>query len=303
MITRVGIFGLGRMGTRHLRVAAAHPDVRVVGLVDPRLAGSVESGMQVSACEGELGEIDVAIVATPPALHAALATTLLERGVDVLVEKPLAMDRAACVELAAVAARTGRTLAVGHVERFNPAFRALSRALPAIGELEDVTFERLGTSAGDATARADVLLELAIHDLDLLAVLAGDVCVREARCAPLDPATSAEIHLVARGATATIRVDSAASGRSRRVVARGRFGTIEADLIARTCASWSSGAFRALPVEEHDPLTAQLDAFLSMRRGLTTGVCDVADATRAVSLAEEARRLGRRVAPLASARW
>jgi predicted dehydrogenase len=113
--------------------------------------------------------IDAAVVAVPTAAHAAVAEPLLEAGVAVLVEKPLAATSEAAAAIAAVAERTGALLQVGHVERFNPAWRA------ATPELERPLFIEGHRLAPFAFRSMDigVVMDLMIHDLDLLLTLVG----------------------------------------------------------------------------------------------------------------------------------
>lgn len=119
---RIGLIGCGRFGANHRRLLGEHPDVELVGVADPNPA----SGATVADYRDLLGKMDAAIVAAPSSLHAALGADLLEAGVDVLMEKPLAEDVRGARRLVDLAARHGRILAAGHLERFNPAVEALA---------------------------------------------------------------------------------------------------------------------------------------------------------------------------------
>ena len=131
---RLAVVGCGHLGTIHARLLAGRDDVYLVAVVDP----TAEARDRVAAAHGcqplvepreLIGLIDAAVVAAPTGLHAAVVLPLLEAGIDMLVEKPLASTLEDARGIAAAARRLGRVVSVGHVERFNPAWqRAAERA-------------------------------------------------------------------------------------------------------------------------------------------------------------------------------
>ncbi|HEX7128431.1 MAG TPA: Gfo/Idh/MocA family oxidoreductase [Thermodesulfobacteriota bacterium] len=174
---RVAVVGAGYLGAFHAEKYAALPDVRLVALVDPdtaragraaeraRKAGPAAADVRVAADLAEvLGEIDAASVAVPTHLHHAVAVRCLEAGVDVLIEKPMTTTTDEARDLIARAARSGRVLAVGHLERFNPAVAALGEILD---EPMFVEVHRLGVFSERGTD-VDVVRDLMIHDLDVV---------------------------------------------------------------------------------------------------------------------------------------
>lgn len=174
---RVAVVGAGYLGAFHAEKYAALPDVRLVALVDPdtaragraaeraRKAGPSAADVRVTADLDEiLGEIDAASVAVPTHLHHAVAARCLEAGVDVLIEKPMTTTTDEARDLIARAARGGRVLAVGHLERFNPAVAALGEILD---EPMFVEVHRLGVFSERGTD-VDVVRDLMIHDLDVV---------------------------------------------------------------------------------------------------------------------------------------
>jgi UDP-N-acetylglucosamine 3-dehydrogenase len=174
--TRLLIVGLGCQGRRHLRVAVKHPRATVVGTVDPAAAsynGVPNYGRLDEALDAVQG-VDAAIVATPTIDHLYSARMLLERGVPVLVEKPLAAtaEDAAC--LAALARTSGTLLAVGHVERFNPAVRLVHSRLREgkLGQPIALSFRRVGLPPPSSVG-VDVIHDLGVHDIDVFGLLAG----------------------------------------------------------------------------------------------------------------------------------
>ena len=110
------------------------------------------------------GKIDAAIIAAPTTVHADIGCYLLAAGIDVLVEKPIAIDLAAADRLIEAAARAGRILQVGHLERFNPAVLALEQrvTLPLFFEIHRMNL------FSPRSLDVDVVLDLMIHDVDLV---------------------------------------------------------------------------------------------------------------------------------------
>jgi predicted dehydrogenase len=167
---RIAVVGVGHLGQHHVRLLAALEDVRVVAVVDTR-AGRAE---EVAARFGvpafshvqdvPVGDLDAATIAVPTVSHVEVAIPLIDAGVSVLVEKPLASSLADADRLIEAAARRGVLLAAGHTERFNPAVIA---ALPFVSNPRFVEVHRLGTFP-ERSLDIDVVFDLMIHDLDLL---------------------------------------------------------------------------------------------------------------------------------------
>jgi len=172
---RVGVVGCGAFGRNHARVyrdLQADPQLNVkfagVADADATRAGAVASefGTQGFASTAELvsAGVDAVSVAVPTVAHLAVARELMEAGVDVLIEKPLASTLAEADELQAIAQQCDRIVQVGHLERFNPAVRA---TLPLLTRPMFFEVHRLSVF----TVRSldvDVVLDLMIHDLDIV---------------------------------------------------------------------------------------------------------------------------------------
>jgi len=162
---RVGLIGAGRFGQNHRRVLAAHPEVALAGVADTNPAVEPTTADYRTL----IGHIDAAVVATTSSTHAEIAAVLLESGIDVLVEKPITEDLAAGRRLIALAERHQRILAVGHLERFNPAVRALEGriATPLFFEIHRLS------AFSPRSLDIDVVLDLMVHDLEILLALTG----------------------------------------------------------------------------------------------------------------------------------
>jgi predicted dehydrogenase len=177
---RIGVVGAGHLGRIHARLLHQHAadDVEFVAVVDPvaenRLSIAAENGVRAYAQAEELiGAVDAAIVAAPTKLHREVAGALLEAGVHVLVEKPIATDSREATELVSLAARRRLTLQVGHVERFNPAFEAIATRSSRPTFIEAT---RHGVYTGRSTD-VSVVLDLMIHDIDLALALCDEPVV------------------------------------------------------------------------------------------------------------------------------
>ncbi len=184
---RAAVVGVGYLGAFHAEKYASLPDVDLVAVVDaqPERAAAIAAkcGTQVwSDLEALAGAVDCVSLAVPTSLHHRLARRLLEMGLDVLVEKPMTETVEEGRELVELAERGGRILQVGHLERFNPAIRALADVVtrPRFIECHRLApFVERGTDV-------DVILDLMIHDLDIiLSLVRGEVVAVEAVGVPV----------------------------------------------------------------------------------------------------------------------
>jgi len=171
---RMAVIGVGHLGQHHARILAGLPDVELVGVVDtnPEQAWSVASRLGTTAYDHYaplLGRVDAVSVVTPTIHHHEVAAAFLRAGVPVLVEKPICRTVAEADDLIALARAAGVPLQVGHIERFNPAFEELVRR-PIRPKF--IEAERHGPFTG-RSVDIGAVLDLMIHDLDLLLSLVG----------------------------------------------------------------------------------------------------------------------------------
>lgn len=177
------MIGAGHMGRYHAEKLSRLADVQLVGVVDADAARasalSQKLGCPAFADYREiLGKAEAAVVAVPTDRHHAVALDCLKHGLHLLVEKPIATTLAEADDLIAEAARRGRVLQCGHVERYNKSFRALTARMdrPVFIEAERLAgFKQRG-------AEVDVVLDLMIHDLDLAVALARAPVERVSAC-------------------------------------------------------------------------------------------------------------------------
>lgn len=181
MTLRIGVVGLGVMGRNHVRawmevegaelVAVADPDKRAV---ERATKGRTFHGF--TDIETMLDEMspDAISIAVPTSFHEAVAVAAMERGIGVLIEKPIAGDREAGRRIIAAAERTGAVATVGHIERFNPAVLELARRLEEepLGKLFQIKSRRTGPMAA-RIRDVGVTIDLATHDIDIMRRVAG----------------------------------------------------------------------------------------------------------------------------------
>src|SRR5262245_45298984 len=219
----VGVIGVGALGRHHARHLATTSDAELVGVHDI----DIDRGEDVARMVGTrfFGELDhlldrveAVTVAVPTPVHAEVGLRALDRSRAVLMEKPLAVTLAEADQLLAMADRRGVPLQVGHVERFNRAVRA---ARPYLGEIRYFESTRLAPFQPRGTDVA-VVLDLMIHDLDLILHLTRGALVADVRASGVAVLTSHLDIANARvefndGAVANITASRVARERIRRL--------------------------------------------------------------------------------------
>jgi predicted dehydrogenase len=303
--TRIAVVGTGYLGRLHARVLTEMPEVEHAGFLEPRdeVAAELERtlGLKRWTSLDELaGAIDCAVVATTTDAHAETAARLIERGVDVMIEKPITSTVEEGVRLVALAAEHGRILQVGHVERYNPAIVA---AAPFVGDPRYVEADRLGIFTG-RSLDIDVLLDLMIHDLQLaIAFLGDDVSAVHAVGIPVltQNVDMANVRIeFSSGAVANLTASRVASERVRKFRLFGSDAYVSVDTKEQQVHGYRllkdpSGAPAIAPlevtVEKKEPLRAELEAFVAAvrtrNRPLVSGEEGLAALRLAIRVARE----------------
>jgi predicted dehydrogenase len=177
---RCGVIGVGRMGRHHARVYSELAGCQLVGVVDSSKDRREDLAERFNCRAFETPEelyaagVDAVSVAVPTTFHRAVAEPLLKAGVACLIEKPLAGDVETARAIKDIAERTGSTLMVGHIERFNPVMRAIQRA--SISGLEIIPRFMQVFRVSPMTFRSvdvGVVMDMMIHDLDVVLMLMG----------------------------------------------------------------------------------------------------------------------------------
>ena len=191
-----GVIGVGSMGRHHARVYRELPKTDLVGVADADQDAAAEAADSYETAAMEIEELmeaaDAVSIAVPTPYHYETARSAIDHGTHVLVEKPFVEDLDAGRRLIEQARERGVTLQVGHIERFNPAIRALSDIVPDLNVIA-VDARRLGPPL-DRDLEASPVLDLMIHDIDvLLAMIGDDPTVAEAASAADDQYVTATV--------------------------------------------------------------------------------------------------------------
>ena len=178
---KMGVIGVGNMGRHHVRILSLLKDIELIGVSDINLARGIEIASQYQTHFYEnyadlLPTVDAVCIAVPTKLHHEVGVRCLQAGVHVLIEKPIAASISEAESLVNLAAETGCILQVGHIERFNPAFTELSKVIQteSILALEARRLSPYSERANDVS----VVLDLMIHDIDLLLELSASPVVK-----------------------------------------------------------------------------------------------------------------------------
>ena len=343
--TRVAVVGAGAFGRNHLRVyreleKAGYP-VELAAVIDPndaaRAAAAAQYGVRgfatiedcMAVARAELKRVDAASVCVPTVQHATCARRLMACGIDLLIEKPLAPSLAEADEIVGLARELGQVVQVGHLERFNPAVRAVRGLLnrPMFFEVH-----RLSVFT-PRSLDVDVVLDLMIHDLDIVLKLVGQP-VREVRAVGL-PVLSRKVDIAnvrlefENGCVANFTASRVSTERVRKmrffqphqylsldfarqdllmIDVSAAAGLDMAQLAAMAALANAAGgshpsagmSLSKVPVEAGEPLRLEIEAFLDAVRGRTEPAVTVEDGRAALklaleinaSIAEHARRTG-----------
>src|SRR5689334_16657603 len=184
---RVAVIGVGHLGRHHARLLATIPGVTLTAVVDTipdRAVAAAEPAKARALTDFRevIDDVDAVTIAVPTEQHRDVAMPFLERGVAVLVEKPIARSLVEAQELLAAARASGAILAVGHTERYNPAVAAV---LPLVTRPRFIEVHRLGAFP-DRSLDIDVVFDLMIHDLDvILSMVKSEVAAVDAVGVPV----------------------------------------------------------------------------------------------------------------------
>lgn len=314
---KVAVVGAGAMGRNHARIYRELPDVELVGVVDNdrTISESVARRHGVPAFDDletlmTVAKPDAVSICVPTNHHLAAARVAIAHGVDVLVEKPIAYTPEEGRELISLAEKSGIVLMVGHVERFNPAVIALKKRL-AEGELGRV-FQIDARRQGPLPVRimdVGVVVDLAVHDLDVFRYITGAEVVR------LFAETERRVHgqhedllcallRLSDGAVGTLTINWLTPTKIRELIVTGERGMFRLDYILQDLyffenANANAGNWEALEtirgvtegrmirhvVPKKEPLRAELEAFLAAVRKEAPVPVTGQDGLRALELA------------------
>jgi predicted dehydrogenase len=307
----IGVVGVGSLGFHHARILRDVPGARLVGVhdSDEARAAFVERELGVKAystLEALLGDVEAAIVAVPTAEHHAVAMQALDRGVHLLIEKPLASTLEQAEEIVRRGAERGLLIATGHVERFNSALRAAEQYVHSPRFVESHRLAPFNPRGTDVA----VVLDLMIHDIDLiLSLVRSPVTQVDAVGVPvLTPSVdiaNARLRFEG-GAVANITASRVSRERMRKIRLFQPSGYLSLDLATgtgeflriREGVVLGSGSLELSQLAEivervelggdgKEPLRAELESFVSAVRGDGSLVVTGEDGRRALAVALE----------------
>src|SRR5215467_834151 len=298
-LLRVGVVGVGVMGSNHARVFADLPGVTLVGVADPdgkqrdfvsRALGCPE----FNAVEPLLAEgVDAMTIAAPTHLHRELALCCIERGVHVLVEKPIAPSVEEGRAIIAAARQAGVALMVGHVERFNPTVDAIKDAI-CDEDILSIAITRVGPFP-PRMSNVGVVIDLAVHDIDLIRWFTDSHIVDVQPQLSSAVAEREDIALLqfrtASGVLAHINTNWLTPFKARNVTVATRGKYIMGDLLTRQvteCFGFQpdgSYSMRHLSVGHAEPLRSELLAFLRAVRSRSAPAVSGEEAVASLEIA------------------
>jgi UDP-N-acetylglucosamine 3-dehydrogenase len=314
-VLRVGLAGLGSMGRNHLRILSARGDLVMCAVADP-VPAALNSATGQTGAQGfdeplamiAEADLDALVIAAPTTAHVPLALAAIERGIAILVEKPLAATTEEAMRIVAAGRAAGVPIQVGHVERFNPAVLELGRLIDD-GWLSTV-YSIASRRAGPFPARirdVGVTVDLATHDADILSWIAGERPSRVyAETAQRIHATNEDLlfgllHFPS-GATGMLDVNWLTPAKRRQLIVVGEEGMFELDYLTQRLtftratdttnprliggyAPTFEGEIVELSVASTEPLAGELDAFISVVRNGGRPIVVAEDGLWAVAIA------------------
>ena len=277
---KVGVIGVGVMGSNHARVFADLAGVRLIGVADPdpNARDAVAQALGCAAFANVRGllaaEVDAVTIAAPTHLHQELALYCIKRGVNVLVEKPIAPSVAEGRNIIAAARHAGVALMVGHVERFNPTVEAIKDAIRG-EDILSIAITRVGPFP-PRMSNVGVVIDLAVHDIDLIRWFTESEIIEVQPQLSSALAEREDIALLqfrtASGVLAHINTNWVTPFKARNVTVATSNKYIMGDLLTRQvteCFGFQpdgSYSMRHLSVGHAEPLRAELQAFVAAIR-------------------------------------
>ncbi|MGF1674545.1 MAG: Gfo/Idh/MocA family oxidoreductase [Rivularia sp. (in: cyanobacteria)] len=287
---RVGVIGVGNMGQHHTRVLSSMKDVELVGVADIDIERGLETASKYKTkffedyCE-LLPHVEAVCIAVPTRLHYAVGINCLLAGIHVLIEKPIAANISEAESLVNAAAESGCILQVGHIERFKPAFGELTKIIKT-DELLALEAHRMSPYSNRAND-VSVVLDLMIHDIDLLLELAAAPVVKLAASGTCTPNSTYLDYVTAtlgfaNGIVATLTASKITHRKIRRIVAHSKNSFTEADFLNNEI--WihryptnsitdnrqtyrQDGLIEKVYTSNVEPLGAELEHFVNCVRG------------------------------------
>ena len=315
--TRVALIGVGSMGRNHARVYSEMPDVELVGIADANeVAAQAVAHRHGAVAYADYARMldelhpDAVSIAVPTVHHLTVAKQVINRGIHLLIEKPIAFSIEEALEIIGDAEFANVKLAIGHIERFNPAVVALKQHL-AEGELGQV-FQIDVRRQGPFPIRVQdvgVVIDLAVHDLDIIRYISGAEVIRvsaeiDHRIHTEHEDTLSGLLRLSNGSISTLAINWLTPTKIRELCVTGERGMFRVDYLTqdlffyenattqspdwetlRVLRGISEGRMTRFVVNKKEPLRAELDAFIAAVRAEAPIAVTGLDGLRALELA------------------
>lgn len=324
MTINIVVIGAGNMGRNHVRILSENPRYKLQAIVDANpSAGNLPEGIAVfdsiDALAASGTPFEAAVVAVPTPFHFDIGMQLVKLGKHLLMEKPLCATHEQCQTLIAAAAQADVKLAVGHVERYNPAIRKLDEIIKAgwLGEPIHISTVRVGGYPRSLKPGDNVLIDLAVHDIDVIRSVFGPLKV-EAGISHTTinkevPDTAELLLRGASGLSVSVHVNWITPTKIRKLQVTGTKGVCFVDYMLQSCELYGGNLLESGPgqltdfenlirqyqnsdrivfgVNKEEPLKVELQAFADFLSGKAAPICTGVNGMHAVQLARNALAL------------
>jgi UDP-N-acetylglucosamine 3-dehydrogenase len=327
---KIVLIGFGRMGRNHFRVLNEHPLVNLVAVVDPFILkpenhALIPDSVKALTSLDQLHNLvfDALVIATPTQTHFEIAKQALVFKKPILIEKPICSTPEEGEELQKLASEADVLLAVGHVERQNPAIKKLKEVVDSgiIGKPIHCSVTRVGGYPDNVQQGNNVLLDLAVHDLDVLQMIFGPFEYQSSFVhSTVKDGIFDTAHIMgvcSENISADIHVNWITPTKIRAIRLTGTHGVCFVDYMLQTCSLMGGNLLKHRPdthfsykeliemyrgsdkiefgVTRQEPLRAQLDQFLLALNGNKHSLCLAPEATRIVKIAEQSLNEARKM--------
>lgn len=292
---RAGVIGVGSMGQHHARIYSQMNDVELVGVVDVnKEAANLIAKKYHTTAYTEVEKLlrqnlDAVSVVVPTTLHRDITLKALEHGTHVLVEKPISNTLETAGEMINAARDAGLTLAVGHIERFNPAVIRLKEIIEAgtLGKIVSISAKRVGPY-NPRIRDVGIIMDLGVHDIDVISHL------YDQRINAVYTIAGRDIHAFEDHATIMLKCDSNLSGmietnwltphKIRTLSVIGLEGVAYLDYLKQSVELHDEQWIRRAKIEEREPLLNEIECFIDTISGRGNYICTGEDGLHALEV-------------------
>jgi len=274
---KAGVIGVGAMGKNHARLYSELPGVQLVGVADANeasgasVARNYDCKLYTDYHDLLAEELDIVSIVVPTTLHKQVAIDAIKKGMNVLVEKPIADTVEHADEIIKAARKRAVKLMVGHVERFNPAVMKLKELIDSglLGKVVSISAKRVGPY-NPRIRDVGIILDLGTHDIDIMSYLYGEK-IKEVYASAGTVVHSHEDHAIItlnfrNGSSGVIDTNWLTPHKVRNLTVIGSQGIAEVDCIEQTLRIFDREWIRDAKIEKGEPLKLELMHFIECVR-------------------------------------